>query len=367
MNGRDHDYMSQALALAANGLLTTDPNPAVGCVIVRDGEVVGEGWTAPAGGAHAEVSALAAAGDRAVGATAYISLEPCAHQGRTGPCTEALIGAGIKRVVCAVLDPNPRVNGAGVEQLRAAGIEVESGVLETPAQELNRGYFARMARGRPWLRCKIAASLDGRTALANGESQWITAGPARRDVHNWRARSSAVVTGIGTILADDPALTARLDDEASVLQPARIILDTHLRTPPTSKTLALPGRVLIFSALASGPAYDALAAVGAELECVDAAPDCDLQQVLKRLAALEFNDLWLEAGSELSGAFVAAGLVDEFIIYLAPDFLGGSARGMLALPPLTALSERYALDLDDVRRVGRDLRIVARPSTVASA
>lgn len=363
-DARDYAYMARALRLAEHGRYNTDPNPAVGCVIVADERVVAEGWTQPAAGPHAERVALALAGGAARGATVYVSLEPCVHRGRNGPCTEALIDAGVRRIVCAVEDPNPRVAGKGVAALAAAGIDVVCGVLEEPAREINRGHFARMSRGRPWLRCKLAASLDGRTALADGHSQWITGAAARRDVHRWRAGSSAVMTGIGTLLADDPSLTARVDDpDAEVLQPIRVIVDSKLRTPPRAKTLSLPGRVLIFTSRDDAAARRALRDAGAEIESVgtEAAGRCDLDAILARLAALEVNSVWVEAGPELSGALLAAGLIDELIVYLAPRILGDTARGMFSLDPLTGLDQCVNLELTELRRLGPDLRLILRP------
>jgi diaminohydroxyphosphoribosylaminopyrimidine deaminase/5-amino-6-(5-phosphoribosylamino)uracil reductase len=359
--------MERALRLAQRALYATAPNPAVGCVLVKSGEVVGEGWTARVGGPHAERVALAAAGARARGATAYVTLEPCSHHGRPGPCTEALIEAGVARVVCATVDPNPLVAGAGIKRLESAGVSVEVGLLREPAEEQNRGHISRMTRKRPWVRLKIAASLDGRTALANGVSHWVTGPAARQDVHHWRARSSAVLTGIGTLLADDPALTARPEDEsAELVQPVRVILDSRLRTPPSAKTLSLPGEVVIFGADADGAAAARLARAGARIERVPATPHCDLHAVLARLAELEHNDVFVEAGPTLSGAFLEAQLIDELIFYLAPHVLGDRARGMFATRELTALEQRYALAIRDVRSIGADLRIVARPSTVAA-
>lgn len=360
--------MARALKLARRGLYSTDPNPTVGCVVVADGQIVGEGWTAPVGGPHAERAALEAAGERARGATVYVTLEPCSHVGRTGPCADALVAAGVARVVCAARDPNPLVGGAGIERLRRAGIAVETGLLAAQAQDLNRGHVSRMTRRRPWVRVKVAASLDGRTALANGASRWITGEAARRDVHRWRARSSVVLTGIGTILADDPALNARLETARDELvQPTRVILDSRLRTPPAAKTLQVPGHVEIFAG-AGAPVdrREALEAAGARVETVGAAPHCDLDAVLRRLAEHEHNEVWVEAGPRLSGAFVAAGLADELVVYLAPQLLGDRALGMFDLGVLTSLEQRCALTIDDVRRVGADLRIVARPSTVAN-
>ena len=363
---RDRGYMQRALRLAERGLYDTRPNPAVGCVLVVGEEIVGEGWTQPAGGPHAERVALTAAGARSLGATAYVTLEPCSHHGRTGPCADALIEAGIARVVCPLVDPNPLVAGAGIGKLERAGIAVTVGVLRGPAEALNRGHISRMSRNRPWVRVKVAASLDGRTALASGASRWITGDAARADVHRWRARSSAVLTGIGTVLADDPALTARLDDpEVDVLQPARVIVDSRFRTPVTANTLRMPGSVLIFGTDTRGERARLLAEAGAQVERVPGSSRCDLNAVLARLAALEHNDVLVEAGPTLSGAFLEAGLIDELILYMAPIVLGDGARGMFTTPELTDLAERHSLEIDDVRMLGSDLRIIARPSTVA--
>ena len=358
--------MERALRLAERGLYDTAPNPTVGCVLVNGDDVVGEGWTAPAGGPHAERVALAKAGARARGATAYVTLEPCCHFGRTGPCVDALIEAGIARVVCSHVDPNPLVAGSGIGRLERAGIDVTVGVLRGPAEALNRGHISRMSRNRPWVRVKVAASLDGRTALASGASRWITGDAARADVHRWRARSSAVLTGIGTVLADDPALTARLDDpDAHVLQPARVIVDSRFRTPLTAQALKSPASILIFGTDTRGERASRLAEAGAQIERVRGEPRCDLHAVLARLAALEHNDVLVEAGPTLSGAFLEAGLIDELIIYMAPHVLGDRARGMFSIDELTDLGDRYSLEIDDVRTLGSDLRIIARPSTVA--
>jgi diaminohydroxyphosphoribosylaminopyrimidine deaminase / 5-amino-6-(5-phosphoribosylamino)uracil reductase len=364
----DHAYLARALRLAERGLNLTQPNPTVGCVLVNGGEVVGEGWTAPVGGPHAERVALEAAGPRARGATAYVTLEPCSHHGRTPPCTDALIEAGVARVVCPMLDPNPLVAGDGVKRLEAAGIEVEVGPLAAAAEAVNRGFFARMRRGRPWVRLKLAASLDGRTALEDGRSRWITGPIARRDVHRWRARSSAVLTGIGTVLADDPGLDARLGADrarATMRQPLRVILDSRLRIPATAKTLGLSGEVLIFAGLGAPAPGAALLATGARIERVAAEPHCDLGAVVARLAELECNDVWVEAGPKLSGALLAAGLVDELVLYLAPKLLGDQGLGMFALGSPASL-DAHGLAIDEVRRLGDDLRIRARPSTVAA-
>lgn len=357
----DEAFMARALALAEQSVGSTHPNPAVGCVLVRDGRIVAEGRTQPPGGPHAEAVALAAAGEAAHGATAYVTLEPCDHQGRTGPCTQELIASRVARVVCAGRDPNP-VAGRGLDTLRAAGIDVEVGVLESEARALNRGFFSRLTRGRPWVRSKLAASLDGRTALANGESQWITGADARRDVHRERARSAAIMTGVGTVLADDPSLNARPDGAEVTHQPLRVIVDAALRTPPAARTLSLPGRVVILTTRDPGGGAAAAYPERARIERVR--PDgehCDLADVLARLAELEVNDVWVEAGAGFNGALLELGLIDELWLYLAPSLLGDTARGLVSIPPLASLDERVELELDDVRRIGADLRIIARP------
>jgi len=361
----DHQYMARALRLAARGLYTTDPNPRVGCVLVRDGRVVGEGWHERAGEPHAEIHALARAGTAAAGATAYVTLEPCCHQGRTPPCTEALIEAGVGRVVFAMQDPNPRVAGAGAARLQAAGIEVESGVLAAEAARLNPGFAQRMRSGRPWVRCKLAMSLDGRTAMASGESRWITGAAARRDVHRLRARSSAILTGIGTVLADDPALTVRLD-EAEVRQPLRVILDTRLRLPATARLLGLPGTTLVLAgadAADPGDRFGAAAVTTVRLPVT--AGRLDLPAVLDYLGSREVNEVHVEAGATLSGALLQAGLVDELVVYMAPHLLGDAARGLFALPGLERMEERVALEIADIRAVGQDWRITATVATAA--
>ena len=374
MNAFDHDMMARALRLAAKGLATTRPNPTVGCVLTQGERIVGEGFTAPAGGPHAEVAAITAVDGAARGATAYVSLEPCSHFGRTGPCSSALIEAGVARVVCAMLDPNPLVSGGGVRALTDAGVRVDVGLLENEARRMNRGYVARMTRGRPWVRSKLAASLDGRTALEHGESQWITGPAARRDVHRWRARSGAVLTGIGTLLADDPSLTARPDDPLpAALQPLRVIVDAALETPVTARTLTLPGEVAVFTTREETERFTAgLAGAAASndaawvrIERVPGGERCDLKAVLERLAALEINDVWVEAGAGLNGALLDRGLVDELVLYYAPQILGDRARGMFSIAPPPSLAERIELEIEDVRRIGADLRILARPVDVA--
>ncbi|MBK1656107.1 bifunctional diaminohydroxyphosphoribosylaminopyrimidine deaminase/5-amino-6-(5-phosphoribosylamino)uracil reductase RibD [Allochromatium vinosum] len=366
----DRLHMARAIGLAERGRYTTDPNPRVGCVLVRDGQVVGEGWHRRAGEPHAEPLALAQAGERARDATVYVTLEPCSHHGRTPPCAEALIAAGVARVVCAMVDPNPRVAGRGVERLRQAGISVEIGCLESEARALNPGFVKRHEQGRPYVRCKLAASLDGRTALATGESKWITSEAARRDVQRWRAGSSAIVTGLGTVLGDDPSLNVRLtaaelsgmaaDDP--VRQPCRVVVDSYWRTPPSARLLGLPGRTLIAGIGPHDTAAAALEAAGAELiRLPEQAGRVDLAALMAELAQREVNEVLLEAGSTLSGAAVRAGLVDEILLYQAPCLMGQAAKGLFDLPGIDTMLDRVGLEILEVRSIGRDLRIRARP------
>lgn len=353
----DRSHMLRALELAERGLYTTTPNPRVGCVIVRDGEVVGEGWHERAGEPHAEVLALRAAGARAQGATVYVTLEPCAHEGRTPPCNRALAEARVARVVAAMLDPNPLVSGKGLAGLREAGVDVGHGLIESEARELNVGFVTRMTRGRPWVRLKIAASLDGRTALANGASQWITGAEARRDGHRWRARACAVLTGIGTVRDDDPQLTVR--DVATGRQPARIVVDSRLETPPAARVVG-PGTLIAAGHCEPGAAA-ALEGSGAEVIALpNAGGKVDLAALLRELARRGMNEVHVEAGHKLNGSLVREGLVDELVVYLAPCLLGDAARGMFDLPGLEDLSGRRELELREVRSVGTDIRIIAR-------
>jgi diaminohydroxyphosphoribosylaminopyrimidine deaminase/5-amino-6-(5-phosphoribosylamino)uracil reductase len=363
----DHLHMARALRLAARGLFTTDPNPRVGCVLVKRGQVIGEGWHARAGGPHAERVALAAAGEEAVGATAYVTLEPCAHQGRTGPCSGALVAARVARVVCAGVDPNPAVAGKGLAMLREAGIAVEIGPLEAAAEALNPGYFSRRRRARPWVRSKLAVTLDGRTALADGSSQWITGPAARRDVHLWRARSSAILTGAGTVAADDPRLTARLDDNRPVLQPLRVVLDARLRTAPEARVVNGPtGALILTTEHESGSRRRAaLERAGARVETLAGDARCDLGALMSRLNALEINEVWVEAGPTLNGALLEADLIDELVIYVAARIVGDSGRAMFGLPALASLDVSKRFVFGPVRKVGDDLRIMARLITVA--
>jgi len=355
----DVRHMARALELARRGLYTTDPNPRVGCVLVRDGAVVGEGWHERAGEPHAEIMALRAAAERARGATAYVTLEPCCHHGRTPPCSQALISAGIAHVVAAMPDPNPQVASQGLAELERAGIRVEFGLLQAQAAELNPGFIARMARGRPYVRVKLATSLDGRTALASGESKWITGEAARADVQRLRARSSAILTGIGTVLADDPSLTVRDFDIGR--QPLRIIVDGHLSMRPDMKMLGLPGKTLVVTAADDTDAAEPLLNAGAEVMVLSqGAGRVDLPRLMQDLAQREMNEVLVEAGATICGSLLQAGLVDELIVYLAPHLLGNTARGMFNLPELSQMRERIDLELVDVRAVGRDWRITAR-------
>jgi diaminohydroxyphosphoribosylaminopyrimidine deaminase/5-amino-6-(5-phosphoribosylamino)uracil reductase len=356
MANSDHRYMARALQLAERGLFTTDPNPRVGCVLVKDDDIVGEGWHQRAGEAHAEINALQAAGNAAKGATAYITLEPCCHHGRTAPCSDALIAAGVSRVVAAMPDPNPQVAGQGLAQLEKAGIETSSGVLQAQAEALNPGFIQRMSQGRPYVRGKLAMSLDGRTAMASGESQWITGTAARADVQRLRARSAAIVTGIGTVLADDPALTARVDEE--VMQPLRVVLDSQLQMPLTAKMLTLPGQTLVLTGSSDEQKANALQEAGAEVEVLTANNGrVDLNAVLGCLVQRHVNEVLVEAGATLCGAFLQAGLVDELVVYMAPMILGNEARGLLNLPGLDKLAQAVKLEIVDVRAVGQDWRL----------
>lgn len=365
----DRQCMARALELAERGLDTADPNPRVGCVIAKGEAIVGEGWHERAGEPHAEIHALRNAGVASAGATLYVTLEPCTHHGRTPPCVDAVIEARVRRVVCGMVDPNPRVRGSGIGRLLTAGVEAESGLLEAQARALNCGFVRRMEQGLPWVRVKLAASLDGRTALANGESRWITGEAARADVQRWRARSSAILTGSGTILRDDPRLTARLADDAPASrQPLRVIADSELRTPATARVLSPPGQAVIFTAASDHPRRKELAARGARIETVSRGPQgVDLRELLTRLGELEVNEVWVESGPKLAGALVRAELVNELVIYVAPALLGQHARGMFELPEVTALEQRRLLTFDDVRLIGQDLRIVALPCSPASS
>ncbi|MGR6035920.1 MAG: bifunctional diaminohydroxyphosphoribosylaminopyrimidine deaminase/5-amino-6-(5-phosphoribosylamino)uracil reductase RibD [Candidatus Nitrosoglobus sp.] len=366
----DRAYMARALKLARRGLYTTDPNPRVGCVLVRAGQVVGEGWHQQAGDAHAEVNALHQAGARAQGSTCYVTLEPCCHQGRTPPCTEALIKAGVVRVVAAMEDPNPKVASQGLAQLREAGLQVEYGLLQEEAQMLNRGFVQRLVQGRPWVRCKLAMSLDGATALASGESRWITAPPARRDVQRWRAQSSAILTGIGTVLRDDPSLNVRYEElsgEASLnfdRQPLRVILDRKLAIPERARLFSLPGQVLIVCADVSQPKAEILRRMGAEvIEIPTTQQGLDLRALMGVLARREINELQVECGARLAGSLLQAGLIDELVLYIAPKIMGDAALGLLRLPGIQTMEDCIEVEIKEMRAVGRDWRLVAKIAT----
>ncbi|HZP86071.1 MAG TPA: bifunctional diaminohydroxyphosphoribosylaminopyrimidine deaminase/5-amino-6-(5-phosphoribosylamino)uracil reductase RibD [Burkholderiales bacterium] len=359
----DLEHMARALELARRGLYTTTPNPRVGCVLVKDGGVIGEGWHERAGEAHAEVRALEDAnrrGEPTRGSTAYVTLEPCNHVGRTGPCTEALMAAGIAQVIVAMPDPHPAARH-GAQRLREAGMRVDMGVMEQEARALNRGFISRIERGRPWVRMKAAASLDGRTALASGESQWITGPEARRDGHHWRAQACAILTGIGTVRTDDPQLTVR--DVPTARQPLRIVVDRNAETPRDARVLSDHSRTLIVTAGARNPRWPAHVEV---LAVPDVEGRIDLRALMRELAAREANEIHVEAGAGLNGALLQARLVDEVLLYLAPCFLGEPARGIADFGSgLASLDERIALEVDDVTRIGGDLRIIAHMKEAA--
>lgn len=374
----DHQYMTQALRLAEQGLYTTTPNPRVGCVIVKDGEVIGSGFHLKAGEPHAEVMALRAARlrypDKLAGADMYVTLEPCSHFGRTPPCADALLNAGVARVVVAMQDPNPLVAGRGLAKLQEQGVAVAHGLLQTQAQELNAGFISRMTRQRPYVRSKIAASLDGRTALANGESKWITGDAARRDVHHWRARGCAILTGSGTVHADDPQMNVR--EVETSRQPLRVVVDSQLSIKPDAAILR-GGKTLVVHAVEleniqqghAGLAEQGqrLLEAGAELlylpvqASTGAAPRVCLHSLLAALAERGVNELMVEAGEGLNGALLDAGLIDEFLIYYAPVLMGSGANGMFAIPALVDMQQRTQLEIMDLRQIGRDIRLRARP------
>lgn len=358
-SAEDFRLMAHALQLAERGLWTTSPNPRVGCVLAQAGEIVGEGWHERAGEPHAEVHALRQAGEQARGATAYVTLEPCSHHGRTPPCAEALIAAGVSRVVAAMQDPNPLVAGRGLALLDAAGIATACGLLESEARELNIGFVSRMERGRPWLRLKTAASLDGKTALNNGVSQWITGPEARRDGHRWRARACAVLTGIGTVRDDDPRLDVR--EVETTRQPLRVIVDSRLETPPQARILQGGGPVLVAAAVDCPEREKTLNAAGAEVLLLpNPAGKVELSALLAELGRRGINEVHAEAGWKLNGSLLREGLVDELLLYLAPCLLGHHAAGLFNLPELTTLDGKQAVRIGDLRQVGNDIRIVAR-------
>lgn len=355
----DAHHMDRALALARRGLYTADPNPRVGCVIAHGSRIVGSGFHRAAGGDHAEVEALNEAGSQARHATAYVTLEPCSHHGRTPPCAEALLKAGVDRVVIATLDPFDEVNGRGAAALEAQGIQVDVGIREQAARELNCGYFSRLTRGRPWVRVKLAMTLDGRTALANGASQWITGKQAREDVHRLRARSSAVLSGIDSVLADGARLNARVEGQA-VLQPTRVILDSGFKLPADAPCLEVDAPLMVVGTGAP-PSWMAAGDLEVKVVAADSSGRPQLSALLTLLAEHEVNELHVEAGATLSGALVEAGLVDELVVYVAPDLLGPAARPLVSLPTLDRLADRYEFEFDECVRVGRDLRLTLMP------
>ena len=364
--------MLRALRLARRGLYTTDPNPRVGCVLVQDGKVVGEGWHRKAGELHAERIALRDAGNAARGATAYVTLEPCSHHGRTPPCADGLIEAGVSRVVAAMVDPNPLVAGQGLSSLQNAGVHTETGLQQSEAEQLNPGFIKRMQTGRPYVRCKLAMSLDGRTAMASGESVWITGEAARREVQRLRARSSAIVTGVGSVLADDPSMNVRLapseldgvESREYLRQPLRVVLDSRLRMPSDSKMLFLEGETLVLHGKVNGARVQALEQAGAQLQQVDANQDgLALDQVMTLLGKRSVNEVLIEAGPTLAGAALQAGIIDELVIYMAPSLMGAGARGLFNLPGLDKMADRVKLQIQDVRKVGQDFRIIAKPES----
>lgn len=354
----DHAMMARALRLAERGAYTTRPNPMVGCVIAHGDEIVGEGFHAKAGEPHAEIFALQAAGERAKGATAYVSLEPCAHVGKTGPCADALIAAGVSRVVAAMRDPFPQVDGAGFEKLKAAGIAVEYGLMEAQARALNRGWLSRIERGRPWLRIKLATSLDGRSALASGESKWISGDASRHDVQRWRARADAILTGAGTVLIDDPSLTVRLGDDTPFVPPVRVVLDPGLATVARGRVREGDAPTLYIHAPDAKPPRG-IAAQTAAAPVHDGR--FDLTAVLKLLAARGINEIQVEAGATLAGAFLAEGLVDEILLYVAPVLLGDRARPLFDGLHIDEMTQRLHMDIVESRRIGNDVRLLLQP------
>lgn len=376
-NREDHCFMAQAMQLAQQGLYTTQPNPRVGCVIVNDGVVVGSGWHEKAGADHAEVMALKAAAGHALGATCYVTLEPCCHQGRTGPCDRALIEAGVKRIVIAMEDPNPQVFGQGIAQLKAAGIDVQLGLMREQALQLNKGFVSRMQRQRPYVVCKLAMSLDGRTAMASGESKWITSSAARLDVQRLRAQCGAIVTGCGTVLSDEPTLQVRWRelDEAGELcsplsdysQPLRVVLDSNLTTSPQATVYGPPGATMVVTASKATGHYLAFENRGIAVEVCGQKSGgesgrVDLDKMLAYLAQRQINEVLLEAGPTLCGAFLKANLVDELIIYMAPKLMGSTAQPLVDLPLLN-MADALELKIKEVRAVGEDWRITATPKT----
>ncbi len=362
----DAAHMARAIILARRGQLTCHPNPAVGCVLASKDVIIGEGWHEKTGQGHAEAQALGNAQSSTVGCTAYVTLEPCAHHGRTPPCASALIDAGVSRVVAAMADPDPRVSGAGFDRLREAGITVECGLMQSQAEALNPGFLSRLQRFRPYVRVKLAASIDGATAMADGVSQWITGEQARADGHRWRARASAVLTGIGTVLMDDPSLNPRL--EGLSRESTVIVMDSQWRMPPTARLMKANSRIIWVGCESSPRPFWADDVHGLEvLEVPSVAGHIDLAITLQRLAQMEINELHVECGSVLSGALLDAGLVDELLLYLAPTVMGRASKGLFQLPGLESMADRVALSFEQVRQIGSDLRLILKPRVVAPA
>lgn len=365
-DSEDYIYMARAIKLAEKGKYTTHPNPRVGCVIVKHNQIVGEGWHKRAGQAHAEINALNSTSETVQGATAYVTLEPCSHTGKTPPCSNALIESGVSRVVIAMQDPNPQVAGQGIKKLVEAGIDVECGLLEEQSRQLNLGFIKRMEQGLPWVRIKLAMSLDGRTAMASGESKWITGAEARQDVQRLCASADAILTGIGTVITDDPSLNVRIDAkglgiDGEVIQPKRVILDTHLKTPLTSRLLSLEGESLIATSNTHAPLIKQYKERGVDVVSFDktTAGHLPLKTVLQSLAKQEINEIHVEAGATLCGALIQEKLVDEIVIYMAPTLMGSKARGLLDLPGLDKMKDKIELSIKDIHAVGDDWRITA--------
>ena len=353
---QDANFMAQAIQLATKGRYTTDPNPRVGCIFVNDNKILGKGWHERAGQGHAEIIALKNA-ENISGATAYVTLEPCSHHGRTPPCCDALIDAGIKRVVVAMLDPNPLVSGKGLQRLREAGVEVECGLLEQDTRALNSGFIKRMETGKPWVISKMAMSLDGRTAMASGESKWITSTESRQDVHRLRAESSAILTGINTVLADDPSLNARLA-QVDVVQPLRVVLDSKLQMPVTAQMATLPGRTLVLTCSKDKQRQRGISQAGFEVYGLSAHQgQVDLKEVMVFLGQQQINQVLVEAGATLNGALLQQNLVDEWLVYMAPCILGSEGRGLFNLSEMHCMADKKNLRITNMRQIGSDIRI----------
>jgi|TARA_B100001250_G_C19817422_1_gene799476 diaminohydroxyphosphoribosylaminopyrimidine deaminase/5-amino-6-(5-phosphoribosylamino)uracil reductase len=352
----DIDYIKKSLELAKLGLFTSDPNPRVGSLVVKENKIIGEGFHKRSGGAHAEIVALEQAREAAIGATLYVTLEPCCFKGKTNPCTKAIIQSGITKVVCSIEDPNPKVSGKGIEELRQAGIIVELGILANQSKDLNNGFFKRMLSDTPFVRSKLAISLDGKTALNNGVSQWISGDSSRLDVHRWRARSSAIMTGSSTIFADNPSLNARLEDSVEINQPIRVILDSEVSIPDSAKCLSIPGDIIIFSNKKELKNISKKIIDRSQIEIVNGDRHCDINEVLNRLSELEVNEVLVEAGSKLNGILLELGLIDELIIYVSPKIVGSIGASMFALPEAYDLKDRHNFAFTEIKNFDEDIR-----------